>query len=621
MNIKQKLILTTGLAVAVLLTLVAVFFYAETKLNTLMATKEMVHQQETNMLLMRRHEKDFLARNDTKYVQRLNDVAKQMIAQQQHLDSVFAEIELPSAEFDHLARLFSEYQQKFEQLAQAKVTMGLTPKEGLIGELRSAVHNIESLLKSLNKDELLVTMLQLRRHEKDFMLRLDMKYLSRFDTTLDELKQRIATAQDISAPQKETLLTLADAYQLKFTQYVKQQQSIGLSSDQGLLGDMRQTIHQTESQLTNMAESMSAFTNTAMGKIEQFVIVFTIVVLVLLIVIAWRIASSINRSLALIHSAMLNIDQSQDLSLRIDYDGKDEIGDVSRSINQMLSGFQAVVGSVNHTVTQMNQQTQQLSNTAKRTAIDAERQRDETDMVASSVTEMVGTIEDIAHSMETAVVKTQTAQNSANEGHAKVSSAIDRISGLSQRLQESVSTADALATESQSISSVLNVIQDIAEQTNLLALNAAIEAARAGEQGRGFAVVADEVRALASRTHDATIEVSTIINSLQERSRTIVNIMKTCDEDGLKSREEASIIGDVLTTITHEVNEIADMAHAVASAIGQQSIAANEVSRNVEVIREITSDTSEAVKLNSQASQDISSQAHQLEEVVSKFRL
>lgn len=621
MNIKQKLILNTGLAVAVLLTLVAVFFYAETKLNTLMATKEMVHQQETNMLLMRRHEKDFLARNDTKYVQRLNDVAKQMIAQQQHLDSVFAEIELPSAEFDHLARLFSEYQQKFEQLAQAKVTMGLTPKEGLIGELRSAVHNIESLLKSLNKDELLVTMLQLRRHEKDFMLRLDMKYLSRFDTTLDELKQRIATAQDISAPQKETLLTLADAYQLKFTQYVKQQQSIGLSSDQGLLGDMRQTIHQTESQLTNMAESMSAFTNTAMGKIEQFVIVFTIVVLVLLIVIAWRIASSINRSLALIHSAMLNIDQSQDLSLRIDYDGKDEIGDVSRSINQMLSGFQAVVGSVNHTVTQMNQQTQQLSNTAKRTAIDAERQRDETDMVASSVTEMVGTIEDIAHSMETAVVKTQTAQNSANEGHAKVSSAIDRISGLSQRLQESVSTADALAKESQSISSVLNVIQDIAEQTNLLALNAAIEAARAGEQGRGFAVVADEVRALASRTHDATIEVSTIINSLQERSRTIVNVMKTCDEDGLKSQEEASIIGDVLTTITHEVNEIADMAHAVASAIGQQSIAANEVSRNVEVIREITSDTSEAVKLNSQASQDISSQAHQLEEVVSKFRL
>nr|WP_275412733.1 methyl-accepting chemotaxis protein [Marinomonas ostreistagni] len=346
-----------------------------------------------------------------------------------------------------------------------------------------------------------------------------------------------------------------------------------------------------------------------------------IAVVVLSVVIAWRIAASINRPLALIHKAMVKIDQTHDLSMRVAYDGKDEIGDVSRSINQMLTGFQAVVRSVNDTVINMNQQTDNLSQTAARTANDAERQRDETDMVATSVTEMVGTIEDISQNMEAAVGKTQTAQSSASEGQAKVSSAIERVNGLSQRLQSSMSTADQLAKESQSIGSVLSVIQEIAEQTNLLALNAAIEAARAGEQGRGFAVVADEVRALASRTHDATVEVSDIIESLQNRSKSIVQIMQECSEEGLTSRDEASMIGDVLTNITREVDEIADMAHSVASAIGQQSIAANEISRNVEVIREITTDTSEAVRLNSQASDDISVQAHQLEDVVSKFRL
>ncbi len=242
-------------------------------------------------------------------------------------------------------------------------------------------------------------------------------------------------------------------------------------------------------------------------------------------------------------------------------------------------------------------------------------------MVAVSVTEMVGTVEDISRSMDMAASKALSTQENAREGQEKVSSAIDRIRQLSDRLEGSVETVSALAKESESIGGVLSVIQGIAEQTNLLALNAAIEAARAGEQGRGFAVVADEVRALASRTHSATEEISEIIVTLQGRTKGIVSLMEDCRQDGILSRDEATITGTVLDQILLNVEEISAMAGSVSTAIEQQTIAANEISKNVDTIREITEDTSASVALNSKASQEIAGQAESLNRSISLFKV
>ncbi|MEC8082641.1 MAG: methyl-accepting chemotaxis protein [Pseudomonadota bacterium] len=620
MQIKQKLILNTSVVVVSLVILIVAFLFAEIRLKELIQGKEMAQRQESEMLLLRRHEKDFLARGDEKYVSRFEDVAQRIIEQQSALDAMFIESGVDVKAFSNLTTLFGDYRNKFVKLVDAKKAMGLSHDQGLEGQLRAAVHDIETALKTLDQPAIMVTMLQLRRHEKDFMLRLDAKYIERFDTTISTLTSQLQSAQ-ISNREKQSLTNLAEVYRSKFSDYVAQQQRIGLSSEEGILGEMRRTIHQTETKLEAMVSSMSQQTESLLAKVEWLITSLFVVIAVIASLVAWRVGASINRPLAVIREAMLEIDRSRDLSLRVTYQGKDEIGDVARSINQMLEGFQKVVGSVNETVLNMKQQTQQLSQTAERTAKDAERQRDETDMVAASVAQMVGTIEDISRNMEVAADKSQNAQQSVSDGQARVTSAVSLVNNLSGQLQSSVLSAQELAKESESIGTVLNVIQDIAEQTNLLALNAAIEAARAGEQGRGFAVVADEVRALASRTHDATVEISDIINSLQQRTQSIVTIMQSCGEEGQRSRDEASVIGDVLERITYEVNEISEMAQSVATAIGQQSVAANEINRNVVIINEISMDTSEAVRLNSRSSHDISELAHQLEGVVSRFKL
>ncbi len=620
MLIKQKLALNTCVVLVSMLALIIVLFFAEAHLEDLIDGKELAQRQESEMLLLRRHEKDFLAREDLKYLKQFDDVAERIVQQQQKLNVMFGTLGVQASEFSDLEKLFVEYRRLFNGVVDATVQMGLNQDEGLEGALRSAVHDIESSLKALNQDALLVTMLQLRRHEKDFMLRLDMKYLERFKNTLTRLKDQLRSAS-IPADSKQSLLSLADSYQDKFSTYVKQQQAIGLTSNDGQMGVMRRTIQQTESKLALMAVAMEQRTDELLDQIRMLMLVVFALIVVSAGLIAWRISQSISRPLDIIRRAMLEIDQTRNLGARVAYEGKDEIGEVSKSINQMLEGFQSVVQSVNKTVVNMTDQTQLLSKTAARTAHDADRQRDKTDMVAASVAEMVGTVEEISRNMEQAADKATATQDSAADGQAKVSSAIEHIHSLASRLEGSMSTADALAKESESIGTVLNVIQDIAEQTNLLALNAAIEAARAGEQGRGFAVVADEVRALASRTHTATVEISEIIESLQSRTKSMVALINECRDEGLKSRDEAAITGDVLSKIIREVDDIAHMAGSVASAIEEQTVAANEISKNVESIRAITSDTSESVALNSQSSAAIAQQANDLKQAVSVFKL
>lgn len=620
MLIKHKLILNTVLLVLALVAMFALFYNTESNLKQLNYAKNLVVHQQVNMLTLRRNEKDFLARLDLSYETKFNETMTSLFADQALLESVMNEFAIDTKTLLELTEDFKEYQSDFSSVVTASKELGLTPETGLRGVLRGAVHNIESELSALNQDALLVTMLQLRRHEKDFMLRDNTKYIASFNKTLDQLKSNLSSGS-LPADKAQLLISQSEKYREGFNQYADGKIALGLTSKEGKLLAMRKSIHKTESAL----DALEAQLTSAIQEKTSFAMMITAilcgVIIVLGVLVAWIINRTINASLNTIQTTMQNIRTTHNLGLRVDLPAKDEIGFVAASINDMLADFSRVIAEANLTVQEMNTTTIQLSQNAARTADDAQKQRAETDMVAVSVTEMVGTVEDISRSMEMAAAKAHSTQESARQGQAKVNSAIDRIRQLSDKLEGSVETVSALAKESESIGTVLSVIQGIAEQTNLLALNAAIEAARAGEQGRGFAVVADEVRALASRTHSATEEISDIIVTLQERTKGIVALMENCRQDGALSRDEAATTGTVLEQIILDVEEISGMAGSVSTAIEQQTIAANEISKNVGTIREITEDTSESVALNSKASQAIADQAESLNRSVSIFKV
>ncbi|WP_339719965.1 methyl-accepting chemotaxis protein [Marinomonas primoryensis] len=620
MLIKHKLILNTVLLVVALVAMLGLFYNTQTNLEKLNSAKNLVVHQQVNMLTLRRHEKDFLARLDLSYEQKFNETINSLFKDQARLKNVMDAYSIDTNTLLELTQDFKEYQADFLSVVTASKKLGLTPEKGLQGELRSAVHNIESELSALNQDALLVSMLQLRRHEKDFMLRNDPKYIASFNKTLDQLESALSK---VSLPTDKTQLlsSLTEQYRKSFNEYTDGKKALGLTSKEGKLLVMRASIHKTETALDALEVQLTQAIHAKTAFSMMLTEILCGIIIVVGVLFAWIINRTINSALSTIQTTMREIQTTHNIGLRINLPAKDEIGFVASSINDMLTDFSRVIADANQTVKEMNTTTMQLSQNAARTSDDAQKQRAETDMVAVSVTEMVGTVEDISRSMDMAASKALSTQENAREGQAKVSSAIDRIRQLSDRLEGSVETVSALAKESESIGGVLSVIQGIAEQTNLLALNAAIEAARAGEQGRGFAVVADEVRALASRTHSATEEISEIIVTLQGRTKGIVSLMEDCRQDGILSRDEATITGTVLDQILLNVEEISAMAGSVSTAIEQQTIAANEISKNVDTIREITEDTSASVALNSKASQEIAGQAESLNRSISLFKV
>lgn len=248
MLIKHKLILNTALLVVALIAMLGIFYNSQSNLERLTYAKNLVVHQQVDMLTLRRHEKDFLARLDLSYEAKFNDTVASLLEDQVLLKDVMDEFSIDNRTLLELAADFKEYQRDFTSVVAASEALGLTPETGLQGQLRKAVHNIESELSALNQDALLVTMLQLRRHEKDFMLRQDPKYITTFNQTLERLKNNIQTA---SLPEGKVslLVSLAEQYRQGFNQYADGKKALGLSSQEGKLLAMRESIHKTETAL------------------------------------------------------------------------------------------------------------------------------------------------------------------------------------------------------------------------------------------------------------------------------------------------------------------------------------------------------------------------------------
>ena len=349
-------------------------------------------------------------------------------------------------------------------------------------------------------------------------------------------------------------------------------------------------------------------------------IVLIVVVLVLVAYLFVAFSSSVQANINEINSTLASLSEG-DFQVNANVGARDEIGESAKNLNAMIAKIHGLISQVVNSATQVASAADQASATAAQAQEGIHRQNSEIEQVATAINEMSATVHEVAQNTASAADLTQTADGEANNGRQVVSQVIDSINCLAGEMQSSSQVIQDLETQSESIGTVLDVIRGIAEQTNLLALNAAIEAARAGEQGRGFAVVADEVRTLASRTQEATEEINDMIGKLQTGARNAVEAMAQGTAQTKQSVEQAVQAGAALDQISTAVTTIHDMNIQIASAAEEQSSVSEEINRNIVNIRDITEATVGNANQTAQSSKAMSQVASELIGLVNEFKV
>ncbi len=310
-----------------------------------------------------------------------------------------------------------------------------------------------------------------------------------------------------------------------------------------------------------------------------------------------------------------------DLGARVDYSSRDELGRIADAFNKMAGTFHDAINEVKDSVTQLASAAEETSAVTTQTNAGISQQLSETSQVATAMNEMSATVQEVARNAVEAAAAAKEADATFDEGKKVVDKVISAIGELAGEVESAANVIQELELESKNIGSVLDVIKSIAEQTNLLALNAAIEAARAGEQGRGFAVVADEVRTLAGRTQDSTQEIEEMISRLQAGTNNAVKVMASGKEITQVGVEQAAAAGEALQTINAAVERISGMNTQIASAAEEQSTVTEEINRSVTSINEVAEQSSIGAQQTAAASDDLAKLAEQLKALVERFKV
>lgn len=338
--------------------------------------------------------------------------------------------------------------------------------------------------------------------------------------------------------------------------------------------------------------------------------------------ISFIVIRGIKNAFATVTNSLNDIASGEgDLTRRLNENGEKEVRGLSIAFNLFVSKIQNLISEVSSSSAHLIVAIKQLTELSVDTKLNVNQQESKIEQVATAMNQMTATVQEVARNAGNASDSARAADSESSNGQKVVADVISSINNLATDVGNTSTTINALKEDTEQIGSVLDVIKGIAEQTNLLALNAAIEAARAGEQGRGFAVVADEVRTLASRTQEATQEIQEMIERLQVGAKDAVEAMDSGQEKTHSTVEKAELAGKALTAITQAVSNIAEQNTHIATAAEEQSAVAEEINQNIVSVSTLAVQAAQGAEHTAASSQELEATAHKLQEMISMFKV
>jgi methyl-accepting chemotaxis protein len=568
LSLRNKLLVLLSAVIFGLLLLLFTTNYFSYQIKQLQQAKSTIQQIGITALQLRRNEKDFVIRKLPKYFDKHTANFAQLNLELNSLstlnDSIGGNIPVKQLTTD-----FAQYRTHFIELVQAMELKGLDKNLGRYGELRGATHKLEEIYKSINDPARQVTLLTIRRHEKDYMLRGDTKYLTKLTNAVAELKldsQHIANTSQ-----------LIDEYESAMTAYSEIERMIGLTQDKGIRGNMRSATHEAETLLAKTIQETNLF-------VEQHEKQSFWTSLILFFIISSALSVFIIKLIKVIispiKSAIANIENiiaERDFSQQVVKETDDEFGKVIDAINNFIT----FTHKINSAVEDLRNVSVAVEQNAKSTQASLNQQAIKSEQVSTATVQLDSSATEIVTSTENTAITADMIAQQAAKGQNQLNELNSFLHKNANELIESTNDIGQLEQKCQSINGFIDEIKGIAEQTNLLALNAAIEAARAGEQGRGFSVVADEVRTLANRTQTSTEQITLIITELQSMTISAVEKVNHCRDSSIQNVQQVEESTQTLGEIITEINSIQEMTTNIANAIKEQSSAIHEIAENI----------------------------------------
>lgn len=455
------------------------------------------------------------------------------------------------------------------------------------------------------------------------------------DARIAELIGKLQTAKKAyaSLPAEADELTVYNQFEATLATFIDIQAKVLDLSHQDKVEDMRALINTRMKEATdlmgvqiNQLIALNTKSATEAGEVSRAeydsanlsMIAVSVVAVLLTIMLAWLLTRSIVNPMTRAVRAAEEI-SSGDLTRPIEVDGKDEATQLLRALATMQRNLRQTIELISGSSTQLASAAEELSAVTEESSRGLQQQNNEIEQAATAVNEMTAAVEEVARNAVSTSEASQQSNQAARQGRDRVVETVKSIQDMTQQIQATSGLVEGLAAQGRDIGKVLDVIRSIAEQTNLLALNAAIEAARAGEAGRGFAVVADEVRALAHRTAQSTTEIEEMVAGIQTRTGEAVHSMSRNTDSTRTTLSLASSAGDALELITEAIAQINERNLVIASASEEQAQVSREVDRNLVNIRDLAAQTAAGANQTSAASHELSRLAVDLKAMVAKF--